>query len=161
MRLGIALSDTSQYRAERSRHLWRGLRRLMRPAGHDEGFTLIEVIVALAILSIGLSVLLGLISGGLLQTASAERIAEAGSLAQSLMAEVGADLPIKPGEREGQFSSGYRWRLKMLQYGDAKEQEEWPVGLYVISTEINWEDGARQRSLELTTLRVGPRAARK
>jgi len=136
------------------------LRRVMRLTKHDQGFTLIEVIVALAILSAGLSVLLGLISGGLLQTASGERIAEAGSLAQSLVAEVGTQLPIKPGEREGQFPEGYRWHLRMLQYGNAKEQEEWPVGLYVISAGVYWEEGARQRSFELTTLRVGPRAAR-
>src|ERR1700732_1636245 len=90
-----------------SRRLPRQLRRLMSHAGHEAGFTLVEVIVALAILSIGLSVLLGLISGSLRQTAEAERMAEAGSLAQSLLAEVGTALPIKLEERDGQFPNGY------------------------------------------------------
>jgi general secretion pathway protein I len=139
--------------------LLRERRRPTKPASRDAGFTLVEVIVALAILSAGLSVLLGQISSGLLRTANAERMAEAGSLAQSLLAEVGTDLPIKAEERYGQFPNGYRWRLKMQHYGGAKEREEWPVGLYVISTEVEWDEGTQQRSFGLTTLRVGPKVA--
>jgi general secretion pathway protein I len=123
----------------------------------DSGFTLVEVIVALAMLSIGLTVLLGQISGGLRQAANAERMAEAASLTQSLVAEVGADLPIGAEERDGHFPNGYRWHLRMHPYGDAKEQEEWPVGLYTISAEVEWGEGEQRRSFGLTTLRVGPR----
>src|SRR5690242_7186668 len=77
----------------------------------EAGFTLVEVIVALAILSLGLGVLLGVISGSLRQTADAARMAEAGALAQSLVAELGTDLQIKPGDSFGQFPNGYRWHL--------------------------------------------------
>jgi general secretion pathway protein I len=138
----------------------RKLRCLISHAGCEAGFTLVEVIVALAILSIGLSVLLGLISGSLRRTAETERMAEAGSLAQSLLAEVGTDLPIKLEERDGQFPNGYRWHLRMHSYGDAREREEWPVGLYMISTEVEWAEGTQRRSYALTTLRLGPRAVR-
>jgi general secretion pathway protein I len=142
----------------------RRLCKVRRPTGRarrrEAGFTLVEVIVALAMLSIGLTVLLGLISSSLRQAADTERMAEAGSLAQSLMAEVGADLPINPQERDGQFPNGYRWHLKMSPYGDAREQQEWPVGVYLISTEVQWEEGERRRSYALTTLRLGPRHGR-
>ena len=148
-----------RYLAPIDRRLQGGCRRLTTRAEHEAGFTLVEVIVALAILSVGLSVLLGSISSGLQQTANAERMAEAGSLAQSLMDEVGTELPIKSEERDGQFPNGYRWHLKMHQYGNVKEREEWPVGLYMISTEVEWEEGARRRSYGLTTLRVGPKGA--
>jgi general secretion pathway protein I len=141
------------------RLLQRKLRRLTTVARDDAGFTLVEVIVALAVLSVGLSIILGQISGGLLRTANAERMAEAGSLAQSLMAEVGTDLPIRAEERHGRFPNGYRWHLKMHPYGDAKEREEWPIGLYVISTEVEWNESMQQHSFGLTTLRVGPRVA--
>jgi len=135
----------------------RVVRRQPMVASREAGFTLVEVIVALAILSVGLSIVLSVISGGLQQTTNAERKAEAGSLAQSLMAEVGT--PIKSEERNGQFPGGYRWHLKVGQYGNGKEREEWPIGLYAISTEVEWEEGAQRRSYELTTLRVGPRGA--
>jgi general secretion pathway protein I len=158
MRLTRAISPW--YVAPIARGMLPKLRRLKRAVGNEAGFTLVEVIVALAMLSIGLSVLLGLISGSLRQTANAERMAEAGSLAQSLMAEVGTDLAIKLEERDGQFSNGYRWHLRMLPYGDAKEREEWPVGLYMISTEVEWQEDTQRRSYALTTLRLGPKAVR-
>lgn len=134
--------------------------RNMSFAKHDAGFTLVEVIVALAMLSIGLTVLLGQLSHTFQQTANTERVAEADSLARSLMAEVAADLPIKLQGQDGQFPDGYRWHLKMYPYGDAREREEWPVGIYMISAEVEWEEGDRHRSYALTTLRLGPKQVR-
>ena len=119
-----------------------------------------EVIVALAILALGLSVLLGSISGSLRRTANAARMAEAGALAQSLLARVGTDLAIKPEESSGEFPNGYRWHLKMQPYGGANEREEWQVGAYQISTEVEWEEGVSRQSYVLTTLRLGPKLVR-
>ena len=138
----------------------RKLRGRISEAGREAGFTLVEVIVALAMLSVGLGVLLGLISSSLRQTANAESMAEASSLAQSLMDEGGIDMPVKPGERDGQFPNGLHWHLKMLPFGDDSEREEWPVGLYKVSTEVVWGEGTARRSFELTTLRFGPRQVR-
>jgi general secretion pathway protein I len=125
----------------------------------EAGFTLVEVIVALAILSASLSVLLGMISGGVLRTASAERMMEAGSLTQSLMAEIGTEYPVRAEERAGEFVNGYRWHLKMQQYGGDTNTGEGPVGLYEISTEVQWEEGTQTRSVQLKTLRLGPKAS--
>jgi len=122
----------------------------------ERGFTLVEVIVALAMLSIGLSVLLGLISNGLRQAKSTERAAEASSLAQSLLAGVGTDRPVKPGAFEEAMPNGFRWQLRIEPYGAAAEQEGLPVGLYVVSTDVEWQDGREQRSFALRTLRLGP-----
>ncbi|WP_312017849.1 hypothetical protein [Bradyrhizobium sp. AUGA SZCCT0274] len=117
-----------------------------------------EVIVALAMLSAGLALVLGLISSGLGRTASAQRMAVAGSLVQSLLARVGTDLPIRPEERDGSYPDGYRWHLKMLPYGEANERVETRVGLYLISAEVEWGEGAQRRSYGLSTLRLGPKA---
>ena len=154
--IGLSL-HRSRYAASIARRLQSKFRHLMTHARQDAGFTLIEVIVALALLAAGLSILLGVISGSLQQTAKAERMAEAGSLAQSLMAEVGIDLPIKPEERDGKFPNGYQWHLKMHPYGDLKEREEWPIGVYMISTEVEWEEGTQRRSYALSTLRLDQR----
>jgi len=127
----------------------------------EAGFTLVEVIVALAILSAGLSVMLGMISGGLLRTASAERLMEAGSLTQSLMAEIGTEYPVRADERAGEFVNGYRWHLKMQQYGGDNNPDQGPVSLYEISTEVQWEEGTQTRSVQLKTLRLGPKASQR
>jgi general secretion pathway protein I len=130
--------------------------RAQMPDARECGFTLVEVIVALAMLSIGLSVLLGLISSGLRQTKSAERAAEASSLAQSLLAEVGTDPPVKQGAFEEAMPNGFRRHLTIQPYGAAAEQEGSPVGLYIVSADVEWEDGAERRSFALKTLRLGP-----
>ena len=148
-----------QSQQSRTRRL-RILRRLMDGTKCAAGFTLVEVIVALAILSAGLSLLLGLISNSLRQTASAERMAAAGTLVQSLMAEVGTDLPIRPEVRDGQYPNGYRWHLKMQPYDGTRDNEERAIGLYSISAEVEWGEGTERRFYALTTLRLGPRAAR-
>lgn len=152
---GLLMSHSWQLAASLRR-----ARKWLPRKGSEAGFTLVEVIVALAMLSIGLSLVLNLISGGLNRTGSAGRMAEAGSLAQSLLAQVGTDWPVKPDERDGRYSSGYRWHLKMLPYGDAATREETPVGLYRVSAEVEWDEGAGSRSYALTTLRLGPKAPR-
>jgi general secretion pathway protein I len=139
------------------RLLQRLVRRSTSPA-REAGFTLVEVIVALAILSTSLSVLLGIVSTGLLRTSSAERMAEAGSLAQSLLAEVGTRYPIGPGERSGEYADGYHWRLNLQPVGSDTEWEQRSVGLYEVSADIEWEDGEDRRSFRLNTLRIGVRA---
>jgi general secretion pathway protein I len=120
----------------------------------------VEVIVALAMLALGLGLLLGLMSESLRRTANAERMAQALSLVQSLLARIGPELPVEPGERDGQFPNGYRWHLRMQPYGDTSGREQAPVGLYAISTEVQWDDGSEKRSVALRTLRLGPKAAR-
>ena len=141
-----------------SRSRWgRMLRRWMTGTKREAGFTLVEVIVALAILSAGLSLLLGLISNSLRQTASAQRMARASSLAQSLMAEAGTDLAIRAEVRDGQYPNGYRWHLKMQPYDSTRDNEDRPFGLYSISAEVEWEEGTERRSFALSTLRLGPK----
>ena len=126
----------------------------------EAGFTLVEVIVALAILSAGLGLLLGMISNSLRQTASAQRMAVAGSLAQSLMAEAGTDLAIRAEMRDGQYPDGYRWRLNMQPNDSAGENDERPIGLYRVSAEVEWQEGAEARVYTLQSLRLGPKAVR-
>lgn len=129
-------------------------------AGGEAGFTLVEVIVALAMLSAGLILVLGLISSSIGRAASAERMVEAGLMARSLLAEVGTYLPIRSEDLKGKYSNGYRWHLKMRPYGDVEKRDEAPVELYTISTEVEWGEGGERRAYTITTLRLGPRVAR-
>jgi general secretion pathway protein I len=123
----------------------------------ESGFTLPEVIVALAVAALALSGLFDLVSEGLNRTGQAEAMAEAGSLAQSLLARPGSELPIAPGTTTGEFSNGYRWRLQVAPYGDAGDQRAWPVAAYTVSAEISWGTVPQQRSLLLSTLRLAPK----
>jgi general secretion pathway protein I len=121
----------------------------------QDGFTLIEIIVALAILSLSLGFLLNSISTSIRRVDQAGRIAEAGSLAQSLLARVGPELPLTQGETTGDFGNGFRWHLTIEGYCDRAAGLQLPVGAYRVSVEILWNDGVGVQSVVLRTLRVG------
>jgi general secretion pathway protein I len=123
------------------------------------GFTLVEVIVAMAILSIALGSLMTMIGNALRQTGQAERMAEAGSLAQSLLARLGPELPLGENQDAGQLENGFRWRLTSQRFGDSGDQQQWPMSAYKVSVQVGWHDGFRERSFVLTTLRLGPKEA--
>ena len=45
--------------------------------------------------------------------------------------------------------------------GDGTERQLWPTGAYKILAEVLWDDGAQERSYALSTLRLGPKDARR
>jgi general secretion pathway protein I len=132
--------------------------KIERPDG-EAGFTVVEIVVALTILALALGVLLNVMSNSVRQTGRAETIAEAGSLAQSLLAEIGRELPLRNGQMTGQSDHGFRWRVQIDPYGDGTDRREWPVAAHQVSAEVFWTDGLQERTLVLTTLRLGPKEA--
>ncbi|MGJ5176505.1 type IV pilus modification PilV family protein [Bradyrhizobium oligotrophicum] len=133
----------------------------MTSAADDEaGFTLVEVIVALAMLSLGLTLVMGLLSTGLSRTGMAERLAGAVSLAQSVMAQVGSVIPLRADIRDGTEANGYQWHLAIQPYRPAQSGDARPVELYQVSVQVGWQQGQDPRSYALSTLRIGPRASR-
>ena len=125
----------------------------------EAGFTVIEIIVALAILALSLSVLFGVISDGLLRTNQAAKMEQAVSLAQSLLAKVGTELPVRQGLVAGEFAEGFRWNLRLEPYDDIVDPQQWPLGAYKVSAEIFWGDRLREDSITVNTLRLGPKEA--
>jgi prepilin-type N-terminal cleavage/methylation domain-containing protein len=131
------------------------IRAALRSGGQD-GFTLVEIVVALAILALCLSVLLRTISDALWHTSEAEAQAEAASMARSLLAQAGGTVPLRDGETAGQLDSGFRWRLRMDGYGGGSaDLQGLPVRAYRVTAEVFWNEASRERSVVLTTLRLG------
>jgi general secretion pathway protein I len=126
-------------------------------ANQKSGFTLVEIIVALAILALCLDVILTAISDGLRRIGDAEAQAEAASLARSLLAQAGSAVPLNNGAAAGQLENGFRWRLSVSPYGAANQLT--PVRGYLVSAEVSWDDARQERSVALTTLRLGANTA--
>jgi general secretion pathway protein I len=124
----------------------------------ESGFTLVEVIAAFAILALAFSVLMGAVSDGLRRAGDAEIEAQAASLAQSVLARAGRETPLQAGETSGQGDNGFAWRLRTEPAADAGEGS--PVAGFLVTAEVLWSDGARERSLSLSTLRLGARGSR-
>lgn len=122
----------------------------------ESGFTLVEVIAAFAILALSFSVLMGVVSDGLRRAGDAETEAQAGSLVQSLLARAGTEVALTS-EETGRLDNGLGWRLRTEPY-EAREPSA--VAAFRVTAEAFWRDGAKDRSLALSTLRLGPGNAR-
>jgi general secretion pathway protein I len=116
------------------------------------GLTLIELLVAFAIAALALGALLQLFSTGLASLRKVERRTEATLLARSLLDEVGADIPLVPGERSGTSAAGLAWRLRIAPSDAAAAAgSDRPLLLYEVSVSVG---GERLPALTLTTLRL-------
>ncbi|MBV8070721.1 MAG: type II secretion system protein [Acidobacteriaceae bacterium] len=82
----------------------------------ETGFTLVEVLVAFAILSIVLLTLFSGLSTALLGDRRAEFTRIALRLAKAELETVGVATPLTPGETTGRFENGMEWRLSVQPY---------------------------------------------
>jgi general secretion pathway protein I len=121
----------------------------------ETGFTLIEMLVALAIVAVSMAVLFRVISDNLERARRARDETAAMSLVQSLLAQSSSGIP-QPGVSTGKFGNGFFWRLQTEPLGGARERAGWPVDAVTIIATVSWRDGSEAGSRTLTTLRVIP-----
>ncbi len=77
----------------------------------DHGFSLLESLVALAIITIILLALLQIGRNSAAQVKRAEEATVAASLAKTIFSSVGVEYPLKPGTQNGKFNSDWYWEL--------------------------------------------------
>jgi general secretion pathway protein I len=122
------------------------------------GFTLFEVVVALAIAALGLSVLLAAASTGLGGAGLANQYTEATRRAQSHLAQLGVIAPLAPGLRSGDDGGGYAWETRIappvVHAGVGNSAPA--LGLYSVEVSVSWQSGGQVRRVSLQSLRIGP-----
>jgi general secretion pathway protein I len=130
----------------------------------EQGFTLLEVLVAVAIAGLALVGLFQAGSGGLFAADTAARAEEAIQRAQSHLAAVGRNAALVQGEFTDDDGGGYRWRLRVQPV--ATRQGLAPDGtsavtstLYDVEVAILWPGRQGERSVALRTLRLGTAAS--
>ena len=110
------------------------------------GFTLIEVIVALAIVSISLQ----LFSGGLRASRSSCDYTRAVVHAKNKMEELSFD----PIADSGNFDDGFNWQTELEPY---EEPEDGNFKLMKLIVNISWGDALRRpRSIQMESLKTMP-----
>jgi general secretion pathway protein I len=123
------------------------------------GFTLIEVVVALAIAALALSALMAAASTGLDNATLAGRYIEATRRAQSLLAQSGVTIPLRPGEQSGDDGGGFSWHVRISQpltRAAAPESSNLPpLGLYTVQVTIGWRSGATTKNVSLQSQFLG------
>ena len=121
-----------------------------REKGRQRGLTLLELLVAFAIMALSLGMLYRIMGGGVRSAGDIERHQRAAVLAQSLLAL--RDTVPEGGWQQAGETAGYQWRIQSTPYSSGVSGPTIPV-LYEVGIAITWTEGARSRSLDLTTLR--------
>jgi len=125
----------------------------------QQGFTLIEVLVAFMILTLSLSVLFRIFSSGLTNVAVAGDYAQAVLVAESQLALVGRSEPLLVGQTSGESGEQFRWRRTVESYIPWEDDTALtvPVSGYHISVEVSWTHNGRDQQIILNSLRVQKR----
>lgn len=115
------------------------------------GFTLLEVIIAFALLAVALTLLLGSLSGASRQVRAADDATRASLHGQSLLAQLGVGERLQPGHSEGEFEGGrYRWQLDVVPYVDPRAsasplRDPSAAELLQLKMVMRWGQGSRER----------------
>jgi general secretion pathway protein I len=117
------------------------------------GFTLLEVLVAMAILGIAVTVILQLFSANLRSLSASEEYV-AGSLeAQSKMREVLDGEEFSEKSWNGVTDNGYRFQVSISNILPERT-ENLTMKLVAIEVKVFWDRGNRDKSLTLKTLKM-------
>ncbi len=127
------------------------------------GFTLLEVLVALAIAGLALVALFRAGGDGLVAVDTAARVEEAVQRAQSHLAAVGRAAALLQGDSEGDDGGGYHWRLRITPVASGPPPAAGGAAaiLFDVEVAISWPGRGQDRAVTLKTQRLGAAAVAK
>lgn len=135
--------------------------RIERRRRGEAGFSLIEVVVALALLGLILAVLSDSLRTGLGSAARAAAIEPPLAIAEAKLAAVGVTEPLVAGRTNGRDARGIGWQMSIEEFRD--DDFDGPSGdapgvpkLYRVVVTVSWSQGGAARSLSLDSLRLAP-----
>lgn len=121
------------------------------------GFSLLEVLVAFAILSVSLGVLLQVFATGLRNVGLADDYSQATLYAESILAAMGREAPLSVGNRSGPVNDRFSWRSTVDLYTEGMpDPETTRILAYRVRVEVYWPGPVQDRAVMLETLRLAP-----
>lgn len=112
------------------------------------GFTLLEVVVALAIMAIALGVLYRAVGGGVRTVGDLSAYSRAVAIGESVL-QMRDSVPAEGWNESGQWE-GFRWSVTSAPYEPGSGEG---VPLHRVQVDVAWSDGLRDRSFSLVSLR--------
>ncbi len=120
----------------------------------NSGFALIEILVAVSVLTISLVVIFQLFSGGLKSRKLSEQYARGVFHAREKMAEILLVPDLSEGETQGEFEDAYEWQAVITRVVSGEKEEKLPAKLLNVKVRINWREGEKEKSFVVDTLKV-------
>jgi prepilin-type N-terminal cleavage/methylation domain-containing protein len=125
---------------------------LDRKTGKD-GFTLLEVLVALALVTTAVVMAVQLFSANLRAIGSSDSYVKASANAEAVMRAIITDEDFPNSAATAGTLDIYRYETSATKIEDEKSRTV-TVDLYRVDVVLSWRDGSRDRSLTLTTLKL-------
>ncbi|MCF8002594.1 MAG: type II secretion system GspH family protein [Chromatiaceae bacterium] len=133
-------------------------RQRQRPqlAAFQRGFSLLEVLVAFAILALSLGVLMQIFSRALSTTGLNETYSRAAALAESKLGTVGINIPLEEGVHSGDPEDGMDWIVFIEPYPLTGWLAENPARQpYQVTAVASWPSANGTRRVALRSIRLG------
>ena len=128
--------------------------------GRSRGFTLLELLLAFVVFALGFATVLEILSGSMRNTVRARHYTEAALTAQSLMDQVGLEMPLVEGFTANGESGEYEWELDIFNYANSGENmhsvelaELTSIELLQVDLLISWGKPPREQSWRFSTVR--------
>lgn len=123
-----------------------------------KGFSLLEILVAFAIMAVAITIVLRIFSSGVNTAIISEEYSVAMQIAESLMVGTGVETPLAPGEAEGTEVDKYHWlvTVRPLAISTNNGQNNSAQHLYSVKVQVSWDDGrgdGSPRTIELNSLK--------
>ncbi len=121
----------------------------------DDGFTLIEILVAISIMAICLTVILQLFSGGLRAGKLSDDYTRAVFHGKEIMEEILLSNMLEEGINEGRFNDSYGWKTEVVRIEqDEEEESKLPIDTFTIKVQVTWGGTEKNKSFELETIKI-------
>ncbi len=127
----------------------------------NNGFTLLEVLLAFVVFALSFTTVMEILSGSMRNTVRAREYTEAALIAQSVMDQLGLDIPVEQGAKYSGESGDYQWELGIYLYENITENahsiemsELTGIELLQIDLVISWGEPPRDKSNYFSTVRA-------
>lgn len=119
----------------------------------DRGFSLIEILLALVILSVALTAIYQVSSGGLRSAASGEKYTRAVLVAQSQLVTAGVDSPSIASSGQ---TDGFSWQTSFAPFrvNASTEKSNQALRLFEVKVDVSWDETGSRQTVSLRTLKL-------
>jgi general secretion pathway protein I len=124
------------------------------------GFTLLELLLAFVVFALSFATVLEILSGSMRNTVRARHYSEAALTAQSVMDQVGVDIPLQAGFSAVGDSGDYEWRIEISAFTATEElaqsvQLAELTGIILLHVElfVSWGEPPREQNRRFSTVR--------
>lgn len=128
---------------------------------YSGGFTLLEVLLAFVVFALSFTVVLEILSGSMRNTVHAKEYTESALIAQSIMDQIGLEIPLEPGVSAGGEEGAYTWELQISPYdGEGRNDHSLELaeqtGIELLEAEfvISWGTYPRGQSRTFSTVKA-------